>query len=288
MKFDRAKEDLGNIVALEHVNAHVADQRLAIVFYVEGLGLTRDPYMNTTDGNMWINAGRNQFHLPTRQRAQIYRGPIGLVVPSLDVVRRGLKQIEPKLSGTRFSWNDEGDTLSARCPWGNRLRIHQASPAFGGMKLGIPYVEFPVVTGAADGIARFYSTALKAPARIEASSGSPAAIVKAGIDQQLIFRETDQPIEEYDGHHLAIYVTDHSGPHGWLVERGILTAESDQWQYRFEAIVDPESGKELFRIEHEVRSLTHPMFTRQWSLVNRNPEQLQEKYRTGRDAYYAS
>ena len=41
--FDRAAEDLGNSIHLEHVNVQVPDQRLAALFYVAGLGLTRDP-----------------------------------------------------------------------------------------------------------------------------------------------------------------------------------------------------------------------------------------------------
>jgi hypothetical protein len=43
--FDRAAEDLGNAIHLEHVNVQVPDQRLATLFYVTGLGLTRDPYL---------------------------------------------------------------------------------------------------------------------------------------------------------------------------------------------------------------------------------------------------
>ena len=42
-KFDRKVEDLGNVVALEHVNIRVPDQRIATLFYITGLGLTRDP-----------------------------------------------------------------------------------------------------------------------------------------------------------------------------------------------------------------------------------------------------
>ena len=34
-----------------------------------GLGLTRDPYLMTGVGNMWINVGRSQFHLPTGKAA---------------------------------------------------------------------------------------------------------------------------------------------------------------------------------------------------------------------------
>ena len=62
--FDRAAEDLGNAIHLEHVNVTVPDQRLAMLFYVAGLGLTRDPYLMVSDTNMWINVGKSQFHLP--------------------------------------------------------------------------------------------------------------------------------------------------------------------------------------------------------------------------------
>jgi hypothetical protein len=54
-KYDRSAEDLGNIVALEHVNVTVPDQQLATLFYVTGLGLTRDPYLMTGTKNMWVN-----------------------------------------------------------------------------------------------------------------------------------------------------------------------------------------------------------------------------------------
>ena len=52
-------------------------------------------------------------------------------------------------------------------------------------------------------------------------------------------------------------------------------------QFRFKNIVDSESGEKLFEIEHEVRSLRHPMFQRQF--INRNPEQVQRNYQLGRD-----
>src|SRR5271163_1498704 len=50
--YDRTAEDLGNIVALEHVNVFVPDQEKAALFYINGLGLTRDPYMMTGPANM--------------------------------------------------------------------------------------------------------------------------------------------------------------------------------------------------------------------------------------------
>ena len=47
----------------------VPDQRLATLFYVAGLGLTRDPYLMVSDSNMWVNVGRSQFHLPSGRAA---------------------------------------------------------------------------------------------------------------------------------------------------------------------------------------------------------------------------
>ena len=69
----------------------------------------------------------------------------------------------------------------------------------------------------------------------------------------------------------------------WLAERGLVTEESGEHQYRFVAIVDPDTRAPLFEIEHEVRSFTHPMAFR--PLVNRNPAQRQRTYARGRDAF---
>jgi hypothetical protein len=122
-----------------------------------------------------------------------------------------------------------------------------------------------------------------APASCTPDGGGPVARVKLGLTQELVFRETPYPLAAYDGHHVAIYVTNFSGPHRWLVEHGRLTEESNEYQYRFKDIVDPESGRPLFEIEHEVRSFTHPMYLR--PLVNRNPAQRQPTYQRGRDAF---
>src|SRR5262245_61633499 len=77
--FDRAAEDIGNSVHLEHVNVNIPSQHHAALFYVAGLGLTRDPYLMVSDDNMWVNVGRSQFHLPTG-KATVLRGHTGLVI----------------------------------------------------------------------------------------------------------------------------------------------------------------------------------------------------------------
>jgi hypothetical protein len=57
--------------------------------------------------------------------------------------------------------------------------------------------------------------------------------------------------------------------------------EENQYQYRFCDIVDPDSGKPLFTVEHEVRSATHPMFMR--PMVNRKPALTNRNYAFGHD-----
>ena len=61
--YDRAAEDLGNITMLEHVNLQIPDQAKGTLFYITGLGLTRDPYMNTGLANMWINVEIGRAHV---------------------------------------------------------------------------------------------------------------------------------------------------------------------------------------------------------------------------------
>jgi hypothetical protein len=82
---------------------------------------------------------------------------------------------------------------------------------------------------------------------------------------------------------VQIYIASFSGPHRWLAERGLVTEESSWYQYRFENIVDPDSGRVLFTVEHEVRSLRSPLYLR--PLVNRNAAQRQPTYQRGRDAF---
>ena len=147
--------------------------------------------------------------------------------------------------------------------------------------LGIPYVEFAVRPGAAPGIGRFYERVFAVKTRV-AADGSAVA-VPVGRNQEIVFRECASETP-YDGHHIAVYVADFSGPHRFLNECGLVTEESDAHQYRFRTIVDPENRAPLFEIEHEVRSLKHPMWGR--TFVNRNPAQTQRNYRRGRDAFY--
>src|SRR5215510_3420477 len=114
-RFDRTAESIGNIVLLEHVNLRQDDQRIATLFYAGGLGLTRDPYLHIIDVNMWFNAGRNQFHMPTG-KPNVLRGTIGIVVPDLDELMGRLESMKSKLAGTRYGFARRGDVVEATCP----------------------------------------------------------------------------------------------------------------------------------------------------------------------------
>lgn len=280
--FDRAREDLGNIVLLEHVNVTIPDQRLATIFYVSGLGLTRDPYLMTGIDNMWVNVGRSQFHLPSRG-TQVLRGRVGIVLPDLAALAHRLQNVAPLLAETRFAWEKRDGCVEATCPWGNRYRCHGPAPEFGDTELAIAYVELDVPGGSAPGIVRFYREIVGAHAEVEGDPEGATAVVSTGTAQRLRFRETTRPLREYDGHHIQIYIADFSGPHRRLRERGLVTEESSEHQYRFRDIVDLSSAKCLFTLEHEVRSLTHPLYAR--PLVNRNPAQNNREYVRGHDAF---
>ena len=279
--YDRTKQDVGNILMMEHVNVTVPDQQTAQTFYVAGLGLTRDPYMMVGPENMWVNIGQQQFHLPTRD-PQVVRGTVGLVMPDLEALKQRLVALRPVLDGTSFSCAAENGHVSVTCPWGNHFRVHEPGPEFGDMTLGIPYIEFQVPMGTASGIGQFYKEVLHAPYTLTQDMNGALTKVRVGSSQCIIFRETEGALPDYDGHHIAVYIANFSGPHAWMKSHNLITDESSDHQYRFVDIAHPETGRKLFSIEHEVRSFTHPMFGRE--MVNRNPTQNLRSYARGRDA----
>jgi hypothetical protein len=274
--------EYGNIVRIEHVNLKQPDQRLATIFYVSGLGLTRDPYMMTGVENMWINAGRNQLHLPTGNPQRL-RGRIGLIVPDLGALYNRLAHVAPLLAQTEFRFEDRGAFADVMCPWGNRFRCHPPSAEFGTVELGLAYVELDVPTGSAARIAGFYRETLEAEATTEVRYGSEIASIRTGKNQYLRFRETGEPLPFYDGHHIQIYIADFLRPHDRLRDRNLITRETNHDEWRFRDIVDTSTNAVLFTIEHEVRSLQHPLYDR--PLVNRNPEQSNHNYVPGNDAF---
>jgi len=276
--FDRTREDVSNIVHLEHINITQPDQGLATLFYVAGLGGTRDPYLMVGLDNMWVNLGRSQVHLPTHA-PQCLRGTIGLVVPDLALLLKRLERVAPALKGTKFAYEERDGCVVATCPWGNRFFCHAPAAEFGDTELGMAYVAFDVPAGTAAGIARFYSQIMCAAAQTQAG----ITTVSVGKGQKLVFAESATAVPAYDGHHIQVYLADFSSPYQKLLDRGLISRETDAHEWRFMDIVDPDSGAALFRIEHEVRSMKHPLFGR--PLLNRNPGQSNMRYASGQDDF---
>ena len=100
-KLERLPEVKG-ILHLEHFNFEGADHDLATKFFINGLGLTRDPYRRTDETNMGINIGTQQFHLPRRgQPTPPFFGEIGIIVPDVENIKKNLS----KISSTDVSLN---------------------------------------------------------------------------------------------------------------------------------------------------------------------------------------
>ena len=282
--FDRTTEDMGNIVEFGHVNFKVAEPRIATSFYLTGLGLTRDPIMMTGNDNMWVNVGDSQFHLPTGKATHAPVTLTGLVVPSREKLLARLARVRGDLEGTQFSFTERNDSVEITCPWGNRLRCHDPDvDRFGPYRLNMAYVEFEIARGAAGRIAAFYKDLLGARVELTETSGGAEARVTVGDHQVIVFRELDNPHAPCLAHHVQIYIADFSKAYGWLAERGLITKESGPHQYVFQSICDPTTGEVVFELEHEVRSLRHPMYGR--SLVNRNPDQDIRSYQAGHDHF---
>ncbi len=148
-----------------------------------------------------------------------------------------------------------------------------------GVELGMAYVEFDVPAGTPKGIAEFYAKMFDTMTLVK----DGAAHVSVGQHQELVFRETKAKPAPYDGHHIQVYVANFGTPHKRLGEHGLVSEESNRYQYRFKDITDLKTGKKLFEIEHEIRSMTHPMFAR--PLLNRNPQQTNRTYVPGRDGF---
>jgi len=280
--YDRAAQDIGNIAGIGHVNVCITDQHLATNFYVTGLGYTRDPFLNTGSSNMWINVGMSQFHLPMGAPDTL-RGAIGLVTPDRAALLDRLAQVRKKLDGTKFDFRESNDCVETVCPWGNRIHVHTPdAERFGRVVLGMPYIRFDVRPGTAERIARFYREVLHAPSEVHKNGAGPEARVQVGEKQYFYFRETDAPEKPYDKHHVQIYIADFSGPYRRLLDLGLITAESNEYEYRFKDVIDLDTREVLFTVEHETRSQTNPMYGR--PLINRNPAATNMDYKPGHDS----
>jgi len=127
--------EVRGIVWMEHVNLVTGGRALAEAFYLDGLGLTRDP--DRVGGVLWVNVGpRQQLHLvdPAEgDAAQVVDGCIGLALPDLPALLDRLRAVSPRLSepavpGSRFAFAElDGGAVGVDCPWGNRFYVYSSA-----------------------------------------------------------------------------------------------------------------------------------------------------------------
>jgi hypothetical protein len=263
--------EIGGILHLDHVNFQVPEHDLATVFFINGLGLTRDPFRRADETNMGVNVGLQQFHLPRRGVTPPFPGVIGLVVPELTALRARLMRLDRlgKFTGTAYQASFGNDAAEITSPFGIRLRLHAAGTVPFMRPLGIAYVDVLVPPGAAAAIAAFYCEVFRAIAGVETVDGAPTAIVNAGPYQTLRFIERD--LDSYDAHnfHVSFHVTHYNEVRERIAASGYMTGEGRGRVFFFDRIYDPDNGDTVFALVNEVRSVYHPDFMR--PLVNRWP-----------------
>ena len=260
--------EIGAVTHFEHVNFSVPDQGPAMLFFCEGLGFTRDPTRMVGTRNMWINAGRQQFHMP-RGEAIPFPGEVGVSVKDIKRVHRNMKRIACELKGTEFSIKEVGKTLTCTSPWGHVLRVHQAGQLSGRMPQAISYVNFWVPVGTAKTIADFYEKMVYAPTEVAKRGKHAMAVVTVGANQHFHFIERPDYESVDHPNHVAIYVTRYREMYRQFKAKKMLMRPDVEEQFRFEKIFNPRSGKIVFSFEHEVRSLYHPDYLK--PLTNRVP-----------------
>lgn len=170
------------------------------------------------------------------------------------------------------------------------------------MGLGISYIDFNVPYGTARSICVFYSYFFGIRTSIEqvrcsysnsnlCDSVRPSpndvvddnrlrCTVRVGVSQQLQFTEislSSNQIPLYDGHHIAVYVSDFNGTYNrfsgynasnllWNNPRFMRTAGytlQDAIKYsefRIKDIIDISTGEIVYELEHEIRSIKHSNF----------------------------
>ena len=270
--FGAVSPEIGRMLHMDHVNFETPDHEMATIFYMNGLGFTRDPYRRADEQNLGVNVGRQQFHLPKRaERTPPFFGTVGLVVPDIDGIKRRFALLDDlgKFEGTPYDWVEEGDTVLITSPFGYRLRLHPHGTIQFSKPLGITYVEVPTPLGKAEGVGRFYQNIVGALVQFSKEGGTDAAIITAGPHQEIKFIERE--LENYDTYsmHISYHVTHYNELRQKLNEQGSLMGLGEGEAFFFNKIFDPDTGEILMTVQNEVRSVYHPDFMR--PLINRWP-----------------
>tara|TARA_B100000029_G_scaffold162573_1_gene158620 strand:+ start:877 stop:1785 length:909 start_codon:yes stop_codon:yes gene_type:complete len=269
--FSKILPEVGGILHLDHINFQVSDHDLATVFFIGGLGLTRDPFRRADETNMGVNVGLQQFHLPRRGATPPFPGLIGLIVPDLDIIRLRLSRLNKlqKFKDTPYEANFEDNAAKITSPFGFCIRLHSSKSMHFLKPLGIGYVEIPVPNGVADDILKFYCEVFHSIATIENRDGNKTAAINVGPFQKLYFVEKELDSYELYNFHISFHVTHYNRAREMIKERGALMGTGEGEVFFFDKIFDPETGASIFSMTNEVRSVYHGDYMR--PLINRWP-----------------
>ena len=152
--------------------------------------------------------------------------------------------------------------------------------------LGIQTIDMDVPYGTAQRISKFYEHYFDAEPELSlVDSNSPQqrerCVVKIGYHQQLAFTEITEGaiLEDYDGHHIAVYINNFVETYYRLDEDELvwnnprfphlvydtIDKAVKRKEFRFRHIIDVDTKENIFELEHELRSLSHPSFScRKW------------------------
>jgi len=150
--------------------------------------------------------------------------------------------------------------------------------------LGLTYLQLRCLNGTAKQIARFYHDLLGANVRLKEEADVEVAVISIGPQQNLIFTEIPknepQQLDQYDGHHICIYIANLSTTFKRLQSRKLIYVskrfedraktmeEALHYRaFRIKDIVREEGRGRLFQLEHEIRSVVHPSYLK--PLLNR-------------------
>ena len=139
-QYDRTTQDVGNIVHLEHFNCVIDDQRLAVLFYVVGMGGTRDPYIFTGFENIWLRPEHRRRSFTSRIAAtnaisDIYamggRPIMALAIVGMPLEKLPVSAIRGILAG------GESVCASVEIPIAGGHSIDTLEPIYGLVALGL-------------------------------------------------------------------------------------------------------------------------------------------------------
>ena len=265
--------EVGGIAHLEHINFEVADHDMVSIFFMAGLGFTRDPYTRSDEKNMAVNVGMQQYHLPRMGRpTPPMHGVVGLITPELNAVKERCDGLEKEgvFKGTPYAYEVKNDCHEVMSPFGVKMRLHPTGSLPFPKVLGMPYVDLPVEPGKADGILKFYTQVMRATGAIEEIDGKKAASVVMGPYQWVRFIETEG-LDSYDNgtFHIAYYVSHYNEVLDTIEDADAIYNGGQNQIFFFNKIFDPDNGDEIFSLDNEVRSFYHEDFMR--PLINRWP-----------------